>query len=373
MNKFLYLAIFFLGSSALLSQTTLVSWDFSGSANTPTSGLPINATRTITNNATGSNTYPTGSSGSCPAPYVLSTNWNSGNGTKYWQFSFASTGYQSITVSFDARSSGTGPRDFKLQMSTTAPGTSGYTDVPGATYAVANTACDPYGSFSLPVEADDKSDVYIRLIMTSNTSQNGGTVATGGTNGLDNINVVAAAAAPIELLNFDIEAANEGNLLLFSTASERNNAYFVIERAADGNRYRELARIKGAGQSYVRKDYRYLDAHPQKGLNYYRLKQVDFDGTFVYSQVISAKNGTENGLQLAPVPALDDLRVSFAEPLPEGTAYEVSDLFGRMIKNGIFASESNLYYLNLADLPQGTYIFRVVQGPEMLSQAFIKQ
>lgn len=372
MNKFLYFAIFFLSSSALLSQTTLVSWDFTGSTNTATGGLPANASRTITNNTGATPSYPAGTGPCSTAPYMLTDSWNSGNGTKYWQFSFASTGYQSLTVSLDARSSGTGPRDFKLQMSTTSP-SSGYTDVPGATYSVANTTCDPYGSFALPVEADDKSNVYIRLIMTSNTSQGGGTVSSTGTNGIDNIQVIAAAAAPIELLHFDLETSLSGNLLLFSTASERNNAYFVIEHSVDGKYYSELNRLQGARQSYVRKDYRYLDAHPQKGLNYYRLKQVDFDGTFVYSHVISAKNGTENGLQLAPVPALDDLRVSFAEPLPEGTAYEVLDLFGRMIKNGIFASESNLYHLNLADLPQGTYIFRVAQGPEMLSQAFIKQ
>ena len=159
MKKNLILVVSFLSCVASYAQTTLVGWDFSSSVNTATSGLPANASRTVTNNASGTTSFPGTTSGSCTAPYILNSNWTSGSGTKYWQISFASTGYQAITVSFDARSSATGPADFKLQMSTTSPGTSGYSDVPNGSYMVADILCDPYGSFALPIEADDKSNV----------------------------------------------------------------------------------------------------------------------------------------------------------------------------------------------------------------------
>lgn len=367
-----YATILFVFLSTLLTaQTTLVSWDFEDDNVTADGGLPANLSRTISSTANGTISFPAGPSASCQN-YVLNSGWDNGNNSKYWQLSFASTGYQTISLVFDARSSGTGPRDFKLQYSTTSP-TSGFSDIPGGTYLVGSTACELFGPFNLPAGADNQANVYVRFIMTSNSSQGGGTVAGTGTNGMDNISIEASTPLAILLTDFRATPFGQSTALTFSTASEHNNAYFSIERSADGRNFETIGQIRGAGNAYEPQNYTYTDERPLKGLNYYRLKQVDFDGTYTYSRVASVVFGQDGDIRFSPSPATDLLQVLLEEPAPEGTLYEVFDQYGRFIKSGIFVAESNTCELDLSALATGSYFFRLVQEQSVRSKQFLKQ
>jgi hypothetical protein len=95
---------------------------------------------------------------------------------------------------------------------------------------------------------------------------------------------------PIELLYFNGYPIGSSNHLVWSTASEDNNDYFTIEKTIDGIIYDQIVIIDGAGSSHSQLHYEYFDLNILNIVNYYRLKQTDYDGKFVYSPIISIDN-----------------------------------------------------------------------------------
>jgi len=96
---------------------------------------------------------------------------------------------------------------------------------------------------------------------------------------------------PVELVNFRATATEFGNLLQWETASERDNDFFEVQRSGDTQNWEAVAKIPGNGNSDVIISYEYLDLNPQPGRNFYRLKQVDFDGAFEFSYIVSVITG----------------------------------------------------------------------------------
>jgi hypothetical protein len=92
---------------------------------------------------------------------------------------------------------------------------------------------------------------------------------------------------PIELVSFSGKYEEGGVILNWVTASETNNDFFTIERSADTKEFIEISQIKGAGNSNSEQKYTYTDPTPHTGINYYRLKQTDFDGNYEYSSIVS--------------------------------------------------------------------------------------
>ena len=98
-----------------------------------------------------------------------------------------------------------------------------------------------------------------------------------------------SAALPITLVSFDLNKLENGQIdLKWSTTSEQNNAFFFIERSQDGRNFKTIGSIEGAGNSQTLLEYSFLDTQPDLGFNYYRLKQVDFNGQFEYSEIKAA-------------------------------------------------------------------------------------
>lgn len=98
---------------------------------------------------------------------------------------------------------------------------------------------------------------------------------------LDNliIGAVTSSPLPIELLRFEAGLMANRVELFWETATEKNNDYFQIERSADAELWENIGQVNGAGNSLNRKQYHFIDAQPLIGTSYYRLKQVDFDGS----------------------------------------------------------------------------------------------
>jgi len=97
-----------------------------------------------------------------------------------------------------------------------------------------------------------------------------------------------STALPVELLFFDAQVNEKNQVnLLWATASELNNDYFTVERSTDGGNWEIVEIVAGSGTTSVRTDYQTLDERPNKGISYYRLKQIDFDGTISYSNIVS--------------------------------------------------------------------------------------
>jgi len=83
---------------------------------------------------------------------------------------------------------------------------------------------------------------------------------------------------PVELLYFTGKANTEDVVLLWATASEKNNDYFEVQRSTDAEEFETIGKVFGNGNSLIQNDYNFVDENPQPGTSYYRLKQVDYNG-----------------------------------------------------------------------------------------------
>ncbi|GAB3871041.1 hypothetical protein GCM10028824_20380 [Hymenobacter segetis] len=129
--------------------------------------------------------------------------------------------------------------------------------------------------------------------------------ALASTNSVDNP-LTGSAPLPVELVQFTATLKGAAVHLDWATASEKNSAYFAVERSADGQRFNEIGRVVAQGSTTLHHDYALVDAAPLTGLSYYRLRQVDNDGTLAYSPVATVRYAPENAapvLQAYPNPA----------------------------------------------------------------------
>jgi hypothetical protein len=108
------------------------------------------------------------------------------------------------------------------------------------------------------------------------------------------VTITVVSGLPIELLYFSGVVYETGNKLYWSTASEDNNDYFNIEKTRDGKIWNSISNIKGAGNSSTQLYYSFVDEDVENIINYYRLKQTDYDGKFKYSDIISIDNRNSN-------------------------------------------------------------------------------
>lgn len=163
---------------------------------------------------------------------------------------------------------------------------------------------------------------------------------------------------PVEWVGFDGRLSGETVVLNWTTASELNNDHFEIERSTDGEHFTTLSSLAGNGSTNETVDYQYVDHNPINGDNYYRLKQVDFDGQYGYSEILRLKVEPNSfRYSLYPNPTSDQLHISSTEK--EITRIEILDLSGRMIS--VPSTQSDLYEwtLEVAHLQPGTYLVRV--------------
>ena len=101
------------------------------------------------------------------------------------------------------------------------------------------------------------------------------------------LTLTVAQPLPIELLYLTGKPTEKGNLVECATATEQNNDYFTLFWSDNGHNFAPITRIPGAGNSVRNLEYQYLDETPSRGVNYYKLRQTDYDGKFEDSEIIS--------------------------------------------------------------------------------------
>ncbi|PBQ30859.1 hypothetical protein CNR22_03405 [Sphingobacteriaceae bacterium] len=166
---------------------------------------------------------------------------------------------------------------------------------------------------------------------------------------------INASPLPVELLSFELGCENYKVNCKWSVASEKNNDYFLVERAVDGINFESVGYVKGAGTSNLRKNYFYADERPLNGLAYYRLKQKDFNGAeYIYPLRQVTCEGSGLGILIYPNPNSGTFIVEGAKLFSD---IEVIDLTGRVIytqKNLLTKQE-----IKIANLKQGVYYVRI--------------
>ncbi|MEM6724681.1 MAG: hypothetical protein AAF598_11620, partial [Bacteroidota bacterium] len=181
-------------------------------------------------------------------------------------------------------------------------------------------------------------------------------------------------ALPVEMTRFTGTEQEQQVLLEWQTATELNNDYFEVQRSSNGLNFESIGRVAGAGTTEIPQFYNLLDEAPFFGDNYYRLKQVDFDGSFHYSEVVVV-SVYPKGESLTMYPnivtewAVLEWRSSRAGP----DLIEVVDELGRLVKQIRVQTlkGANRIDLNLGALASGAYFLRLASSPGQ-PQSFIK-
>lgn len=165
---------------------------------------------------------------------------------------------------------------------------------------------------------------------------------------------------PVELTKFTAHQVNTKTKLEWATASENNSSNFIVERSLNGTDFTEVTTVKAAGNSNINRNYVAFDDEPVPGLSYYRLKQVDLNGEFKYSQIISSsKNPVASRFE--PNPATDRVSFNFYSPTKTTGMLQVIDITGRVIyeRQQEVMEGDQMINTSLEDLQSGVYYFKV--------------
>ena len=186
----------------------------------------------------------------------------------------------------------------------------------------------------------------------------------------------ASAALPVELVLFRAKAvANHTADLHWATASELNNNYFEIERSYDGRSFELVGEVKGNGNSQHQIAYSFLDETIGLIQNtaYYRLKQVDFDGAFEYSDIRVVRfDGRAEMLEIAAYPNPFNQEVTIHANTNEPYSIEVTDINGLLLL-AIDNVKSQTHRLDLTKWTSGVYIVNVTSSQSTKHLKVIKQ
>lgn len=163
---------------------------------------------------------------------------------------------------------------------------------------------------------------------------------------------------PVELIEFNAIAKESIIEISWITVTEQNNDYFTIEKSKDGIHFIPLKDIDGKGNTTTLSYYSEIDDRPYQGVSYYRLKQIDFDGTTTLTDIVPVKFGENESFELYPNPATNHFFI-------HGKGVEKADVsilnsIGQKVKL-IPQVEKSIIKFNISDLEKGSYLIQIIQ------------
>jgi len=169
---------------------------------------------------------------------------------------------------------------------------------------------------------------------------------------------------PVEFTFFQgVNKRGEAHLF-WQTASEINNDYFEIQRSDDGVHFATRGQVKGSGTTTAEIDYSFVDRLPTKGNNYYRLKQVDFDGSSEFSDIISIHYKEEQVSLIFPNPVGSTLNFTNAD----AKTVSIFDITGRLLMKEATVEDQ----LNIDGIKSGIYLLKMELNDQSSYQKFTK-
>lgn len=186
------------------------------------------------------------------------------------------------------------------------------------------------------------------------------------------------SVVPVELVSFNAEQAGTDVVLEWKTASETNNQGWDVESKSSNGSWEKIGFVTGTGSSTALNRYTYTDNRTKSpGVYYYRLRQMDFDGSFSYSQNVSVTIYTAGTFVLGdnyPNPFNPSTTISFELPERQNVHLAVYDVLGNQIKilvNDKLEAGSHKITADMASLPSGVYIYRLISGAYTASRRMV--
>ncbi len=160
---------------------------------------------------------------------------------------------------------------------------------------------------------------------------------------------------PIQYLEaLNVKEYNKQVILHWATATEENNNRFEIERSRDGIEWKNIGTVKGAGNSILPCYYSFKDTHPQD-INYYRLKQIDYNGKFSYSGIAFYSMDKNTYCNIYPNPSSDYIRIKGIEANRKASAI-IYNAEGEFVK-----ATPNPRVIDIRDIPKGVYFIEIIK------------
>lgn len=177
---------------------------------------------------------------------------------------------------------------------------------------------------------------------------------------------------PVELIDFSARKTGDVATLFWKTANESNFGHFELERSADAHLFEMIARIDGKGKAATVSNYIFEDKTALSGINYYRLKILDLDGTYKYSEVQEVYF-ERNDIAIFPNPSTGKLYVELPNINLEGINLEILDMKGSRVfyQKEINNLGNNKLGLSLAHLSSGTYMLKLNASNQIYTKTFI--
>jgi|GEM_PF-2008483 len=189
----------------------------------------------------------------------------------------------------------------------------------------------------------------------------------GGCVSADTVRIVLTTTLDVRWLYFNAENNIDKILLTWGTAREQNNRGFDVEKSNDGIAWQTAGFVNSlasAGNSDQPLDYRFTDNHPFDGVNYYRLKQRDFDERYAYSSVKKVTRPAYGKVQLLPNPVQDKLTVTGLKNI---ASIQLLNSYGQVVKT-LAGNAATTVYISFQELPAGMYIVKTTDYSGTTSQ-----
>jgi len=197
-----------------------------------------------------------------------------------------------------------------------------------------------------------------------------------GSGEVEDFGIVVGPALPVELISFDAKSENESVVLRWSTATETNNLGFHIERAINDQDFRPVTFVEGHGTTTMEQSYQISFDNMDPGVHAYRLKQVDFDGSYEYSRVVELSVDLPSSVQLSnayPNPFNPSSTIRFSVQERTMVSAGVYDLTGRLrisLFSGVQEARSTRELrIDASSLTSGTYLVRLEADGEIIQRS----
>ncbi|MFT7606247.1 MAG: hypothetical protein ACI8VT_003847 [Saprospiraceae bacterium] len=177
-------------------------------------------------------------------------------------------------------------------------------------------------------------------------------------------NLTTFTAKPMEAKTVSLE---------WSTAAEENNAYFSIEHSTDGRDFKTIDQVAGALNSNETQYYNYHHIDATRGMNYYRLRQVDTDGVFTFSQIAAVMLGSDAALEVRPTLAKASVQVVINQGFDKDATIEIYNILGSLVISEVLERGATQTAININKLQKGHYFLKLTNGSESQVSRFIKQ
>ena len=166
---------------------------------------------------------------------------------------------------------------------------------------------------------------------------------------------------PVKFVAYSVSRANNGTDIRWSTSQEQNASMYIVERSEDGSNWNNIAYVAAVGNTNEMSSYSFTDKTAAAKTTYYRIKQVDNDGQFVYTSIKSLRTASETNVGVKVSSTASNVVVEFSEQIKGNVMVRLVSLSGQVVSQKMYTQPSGYVILDKASL-KGNYLVSVTDG-----------